>query len=208
MRGAKFVAPGQMAPAGAAQQAIGDWAHSVGKHYAHKGTVANLANPLGGVLGGTAESAVRTTGKQLVRGGAAIGVAGGGGTLANAAAKRMGQAGMGLQKAAPAAGKAGELAGLAGLGASVHAPLSAAGFVGHHVVGGGLHGLAQAAPAAAEMAGHALHGGGEAAAHGIHDVVGNASNSLVSKTRGFANRITSALQPRMTPGAFAPAGAV
>lgn len=197
MRSAKFVAPGKMGPASPLQHAVGDWANSVGHHYAHKGTLANLANPLGGVLGGTAESAVRTTGKQLVRGGAAIGAQGGGGALANAAAKRMGQLGAGLQKAAPMAGKAGELAGLAGLGAAVHAPLSAAGVVGHHVVGGGLHGLAQAAPAAAEMASHAIHGGGEAAAHGLHDVVGTASQSLANRAKGMVGRVTGAFAPAM-----------
>jgi hypothetical protein len=164
---------------------MGEMAHSVGHHYAHKGTLANMINPLGGAFGGLAEGATRAAGKEMVRGGAAMGASGVRGT--GMASRAMGSVGRGMQTMAKPVGMAGEVAGLAGLGTAVHAPLSLAGAVGGKILGGAAH----AAPAIGDM----LHSSGDVLAHGAHDVVGNAAHSLAGKARSSMGRMTGFGRP-------------
>lgn len=160
---------GQFSPAGVGRRVLGEVAQSTGHHYAHKSTVGNLLNPLGGAIGGTAEGLTRAAGKELHTAGTNLG--GRAGSVAQSAGK-------GLQAAAKPAGMVGEVAGLAGLGSALHAPLSAAGLVGGKIMGAAAH----AAPAVGE----ALEHGGHAVAHAVHDVVGTASQGLANRARSAA----------------------
>lgn len=164
--GQKLVAPGQFARAGLGQRVAGEVAQAAGHHYAHKSTLGNLMNPLGGALGGIGEGLTRSAGKEL---------AGAGANVAGRTGSAMRAAGGGLQRAAKPMGMAGEVAGLAGLGTALHAPLSLAGAVGGKLVGTAAH----AAPAIE----HALHSVGHTAAHAAHDVVGNAAHSVADTVR-------------------------
>lgn len=183
----KSLVAGNRVAAGPAGRVMGEMAHSVGHHYAHKGTLANLINPLGGALGGVAEGATRAAGKEMVRGAGAMGASGVRGT--GIAAKAMGGVGTGLQRVAKPMGMAGEVAGLAGLGTAVHAPLSVAGAVGGKILGGAAH----AAPAIGDV----LHSAGDVVAHGAHDVVGNAAHSIAGKARAVANKFPSFGRPQV-----------
>lgn len=168
----KLVAPGKFAPAGLGSRVAGEVAQSTGHHYAHKSTLGNLVNPLGGAFGGVAEGLTRATGKELSRAGAGV---------RGTPGRALGAAGTGLQRAAKPMGMAGEVAGLAGLGTALHAPLSVAGAVGGKMVGG----LSAAAPAVAEMAGKASH----TLAHAAHDVVGTAAQGAADKARRAAGLV-------------------
>jgi len=168
----QLVAPGQFAQAGVGRRVAGEVAQSAGHHYAHKSTLGNALNPLGGAIGGVAEGLTRSAGKELHGAGQSVGGRTGGALRA---------AGTGLQRAAKPAGMAGEVAGLASLGSALHVPLSAAGLLGGKVMGAAAH----AAPAV----GDALHHAGHTVGHAVHDVVGNAGQSLAGKARnvvGFA----------------------
>jgi len=129
---------------------VGGTAEGVGSHVAHKSGIGIATNPLGIPLGGALEGAVRQTGRELHRKGAT----------------RVGSA---LQKHAPKAGFAGEMAGLAAAGTALHAPLNAAAAVGKGAVG-------YIAPKATGYLGHlaadvigtsALRAGGAATARAI-----------------------------------------
>lgn len=157
---------GQFTPAGAARRVVGEVAQSTGHHYAHKSTVGNLMNPLGGAFGGVAEGLTRSAGKEMHTAGGALG---------GRAGSALQAGGKGLQAAAKPAGMAGEVAGLAGLGTALHAPLSAAGLVGGKMLGAAAH----AAPAVGE----ALHSVGHTVAHAAHDVVGTGTQALAQKAR-------------------------
>lgn len=172
LAGNKLVAPGKFSPAGLGARVAGEVAQSAGHHYAHKSTLGNLMNPLGGALGGISEGLTRSAGKELHGAGASLG-----GGLGGA----MQTAGKGLQRAAKPMGMAGEVAGLAGLGTAVHAPLSVAGAVGGKMLGG--------ASAAVPAVGEALHTVGHTAAHAAHDVVGNAAHGLADKARRAAGLV-------------------
>ena len=172
LAGNKLVAPGKFAPAGLGARVAGEVAQSAGHHYAHKSTLGNLMNPLGGALGGISEGLTRSAGKELHAAG--TGVTGGAGRL-------MQSAGKGLQRAAKPMGMAGEVAGLAGLGSAMHAPLSVAGAVGGKLVG--------TAASAAPAVGEALHTVGHTAAHAAHDVVGNAAHGLADRARRAAGLV-------------------
>lgn len=167
--GNKLVAPGKFAPAGLGSRVAGEVAQSAGHHYAHKSTIGNLMNPLGGAFGGISEGLTRSAGKELSNAGA---------SMAGGAGRALRSAGSGLQRAAKPMGMAGEVAGLAGLGTAMHAPLSVAGAVGGKILG--------AASAAAPAVEHALHGAGHTVAHAAHDVVGNAAQSVADKARRAA----------------------
>ncbi len=177
----KLVAPGKFAPAGLGARVAGEVAHSAGHHYAHKSTLGNLMNPLGGALGGISEGLTRSAGRELSTAGSNVG---------GTAGRAMRSAGGGLQRAAKPMGMAGEVAGLAGLGTALHAPLSVAGAVGGKLVG--------AASAAAPVVEHALHGVGHTAAHAAHDVVGNAAHSVADKARRVAGLVQKPLAPPKT----------
>lgn len=185
MAGGKMVAspqltsPGTFTPAGAGRRVLGEVAQSAGHHYSHKSTLGNMMNPLGGAIGGVAEGLTRSAGKELHAGGASVG---------GRAGSAMQSAGRGLQTAAKPAGMAGEVAGLAGLGSALHAPLSAAGLVGGKVMGAAAH----AAPAIGE----AMEGAGHVVGHAVHDVVGTAGQAMAGRARsaaGFAPK--PALKP-------------
>lgn len=176
----KLVGVGQFAQAGTGNRLAGEVAHSVGHHYAHKGLLGNLINPLGGALGGAAEGLTRFGGQELASRGA---------TLGGKAGQSMARAGGLMQKHAPKVGVGGEIAGLAGLGTAVHAPLSLAGAVGGKVLGGGVGALSAAVPAAGEAAAHALHGVGPMAEHGLADVVGGKVQGLAGKAKDMAGRL-------------------
>jgi hypothetical protein len=167
--GQKLVAPGKFAPAGLGSRVAGEVAQSAGHHYAHKSTIGNLMNPLGGAMGGVAEGLTRSAGKELASAGAQV---------PGRAGRAMGAVGGGLQRAAKPMGMAGEVAGLAGLGTAVHAPLSVAGALGGKLVGAAAH--------AAPVVGEALHHVGHTVAHGVHDVVGTAAQSVADKARRAA----------------------
>lgn len=160
---------GQFSPAGMGRRVLGEVAQSTGGHYAHKSTLGNMLNPLGGAIGGAAEGLTRAAGKELHTAGTNLGGRAGGAIAST---------GRGLQSAAKPAGMVGEVAGLAGLGSALHAPLSAAGLVGGKIMGAAAH----AAPAVGE----ALEHGGHAVAHAVHDVVGTASQSLAGRARNAA----------------------
>lgn len=181
----KSLVVGSHVPAGPVGRVAGEMAHSMGHHYAHKSTLMNAINPLGGAFGGLAEGATRAAGKELVRGGAAMGASGVRGT--GLASRAMGGMGRGMQAAAKPMGMAGEVAGLAGLGTAVHAPLSLAGAVGGKILGGAAH----AAPAIGDV----LHSSGDVLAHGAHDIVGNAAHSLAGKAKNFAGRLSGFGRP-------------
>jgi hypothetical protein len=166
LAGNKLVAPGKFAPAGLGARVAGEVAQSAGHHYAHKSTLGNIMNPLGGALGGISEGLTRSAGKELHGAGTGLGGRVGG---------AMQTAGKGLQRAAKPMGMAGEVAGLAGLGSAVHAPLSVAGAVGGKMLGG--------ASTALPAVGEALHSAGHTVAHAAHDVVGNAAHGLADKAR-------------------------
>lgn len=168
----KLVAPGQFAQAGLGSRVAGEVAQSAGHHYAHKSTLGNLINPLGGALGGISEGLTRSAGKELAGAGAAAG---------GRAGKALGAVGGGLQRAAKPMDMAGEVAGLAGLGTALHAPLSLAGAVGGKIVGTAAH--------AAPIVGDALHNVGHTVAHAAHDVVGNAAHSVADKARQAAGLV-------------------
>lgn len=192
----QLVAPGQFAEAGIGRRVAGEVAQSAGHHYAHKSTLGNVLNPLGGAIGGVAEGLTRSAGKELHGAGGNVG-----GRLGGA----MQTAGGGLQRAAKPAGMVGEVAGLAGLGSALHAPLSAAGLVGGKMMGAAAH----AAPAVGE----ALEHGGHLAAHAVHDVVGNASHALAGRAQRAAGMVPkpalkpvtgySVMPPPMAAGAHA-----
>lgn len=168
----KLTGVGKFTPAGLGSRVAGEVAQSAGHHYAHKSTLGNVINPLGGALGGISEGLTRSAGKELHGAGGAVG-----GGLGGA----MQSAGKGLQRAAKPMGMAGEVAGLAGLGTALHAPLSLAGAVGGKLVG--------AASAAAPAVEHALHGVGHTAAHAAHDVVGNAAHGVADRARRAAGLV-------------------
>lgn len=168
----KLTGVGKFSPAGLGSRVAGEVAHSAGSHYAHKSTLGNVMNPLGGALGGISEGLTRSAGKELHGAGGSVG-----GGLGGA----MQSAGKGLQRAAKPMGMAGEVAGLAGLGSAVHAPLSVAGAVGGKLLGG----AASAAPAVGE----ALHNVGHVAAHAAHDVVGNAAHGVADRARRAAGLV-------------------
>lgn len=191
----QLVAPGQFAEAGIGRRVAGEVAQSAGHHYAHKSTLGNVLNPLGGAIGGVAEGLTRSAGKELH---------GAGGSVGGRVGSAMQTAGRGIQSAAKPAGMAGEVAGLASLGSALHVPLSMAGMVGGKMMGAAAH----AAPAVGE----ALHSAGHTVGHAVHDVVGTASQSLANKARnaaGFAPK--AALRPvtghSMMPPAMAGAHA-
>jgi len=173
----QLVAPGQFAQAGVGRRVAGEVAQSAGHHYAHKSTLGNVLNPLGGAIGGVAEGLTRSAGKELHGAGQAVGGRVGGALQA---------AGTGVQRAAKPAGMAGEVAGLASLGSALHAPLSAAGLLGGKMMGAAAH----AAPAVGE----ALHHAGHTVGHAVHDVVGTASQSLAGKARNVVG-----LAPKPVP---------
>lgn len=175
----KLIGAGKWGPAGPISRTVGEVAHSVGHHYANKSTLQHVINPLGAVLGGSAEGLTRAAGRELHTAG---------GNIANRMGSAMQSAGSGLQRAAKPIGKAGEIAGLAGIGGAVHAPVSLAGMVGHHLVGG--------AAAAAPAVGEAVHSLGAVGAHAAHDVVGNAAHSLADRAKNFVHR---GLQARPQP---------
>ncbi len=177
----KLTGVGKFTPAGLGSRVAGEVAHSAGHHYAHKSTLGNLMNPLGGALGGIGEGLTRQAGKELHSAG--TGMAGRAGGALRAA-------GGGLQRAAKPMGMAGEVAGLAGLGTALHAPLSVAGAVGGKLVGAAAH----AAPAVE----HALHSVGHTAAHAAHDVVGNAAHSVADKARRAAGLVQQAVPKPVT----------
>ena len=162
----KLTGVGKFSPAGLGSRVAGEVAQSAGNHYAHKSTLGNVMNPLGGAIGGISEGLTRSAGKELHAAGS--NVAGGAGRV-------MQSAGKGLQRAAKPMGMAGEVAGLAGLGTAVHAPLSVAGAVGGKLMG--------TAATAAPAVGEALHNAGHVVAHGVHDVVGNAAHSVADRAR-------------------------
>ena len=170
--GQKLVAPGKFAPAGMGSRVAGEVAQSAGHHYAHKSTIGNLLNPLGGAVGGISEGLTRSAGKELAGAGAGVG---------GRAGRAMGAVGGGLQRAAKPMGMAGEVAGLAGLGTALHAPLSVAGAVGGKLLGTAAH--------AAPVVGEALHHAGHTIAHGVHDVVGNATHAVADKARRAAGLV-------------------
>jgi hypothetical protein len=160
----QLTSPGTFTPAGAGRRVVGEMAQSAGHHYAHKGTFANVINPLGGAIGGAAEGLTRATGRELQTAGQQVGGRFGG---------AMGATGRGLVTAAPHAGMAGEVAGLAGLGGSLGGPLSIQGALGGKLLGA-------AAPAASEAIHHM---GGHLAQHAAHDVVGTASHGIADRAR-------------------------
>lgn len=160
----QLTAPGTFTPAGMGRRLAGEMASSAGHHYAHKGTFANMINPLGGAIGGAAEGLTRATGRELQTTGGNLG-----GRMGGA----VGTAGRGLVKAAPTVGMAGEVAGLAGLGGSLGAPLSLQGALGGKMMGA-------AAPAASEALHHM---GGHLAQHAAHDVVGTAGHGIADRAR-------------------------
>lgn len=168
----KLTGVGKFSPAGLGSRVAGEVAQSAGSHYAHKSTLGNIINPLGGAFGGISEGLTRSAGKELHGAGGSVG-----GGLGGA----MQSAGKGLQRAAKPMGMAGEVAGLAGLGSAVHAPLSVAGAVGGKLLGG----AASAAPAVGE----ALHSAGHVAAHAVHDVVGNAAHGVADRARRAAGLV-------------------
>jgi len=176
----KLVGPGRFAPAGPVSRTVGEVAHSVGHHYANKSTFGNLINPFGGALGGTAEGLTRATGRELH---------GAGTNIAGRTGRVMQATGTGLQRSAKNVGRVGEVAGLAAIGGAVHAPISLAGMVGHHLAGG--------AAAAAPAIGEAIHGLGGMGAHAAHDVIGNAAHSALGKTKNLATRGLSQMRPQM-----------
>jgi len=190
----KLTGVGKFTPAGIGSRVASEVAQSAGNHYAHKSTLGNLMNPLGGALGGISEGLTRSAGKELH---------GAGGNVGGGLGGAMQSAGKGLQRAAKPMGMAGEVAGLAGLGSAVHAPLSLAGAVGGKVMG--------AASAAAPAVGEALHSAGHVAAHAAHDVVGNATHNVADRVRriaGFAPKAVakpvtgySVMPPPMAAGA-------
>ena len=186
----KSMLAGKHVSAGPASRVGGEMAQSVVHHYAHKGTIGNLINPLGGALGGMAEGLTRGAGKELTRGAGVLGARGP--EAMQGTARAMGHVGSGMQRAAKGVGMAGEVAGLAGLGTAVHAPLSLAGAVGGKIVGGASHAL----PALTD----ALHSAGDVVAHGAHDVVGNAAHSAVGKSQNMARQSIPAGMPQMAHG--------
>lgn len=165
----QLVAPGQFAEAGIGRRVAGEVAQSAGHHYAHKSTLGNMLNPLGGAIGGVAEGLTRSAGKELHGAGTSLGGRAGSAMMAG---------GAGLQRAAKPVGMAGEVAGLAGLGSALHVPLSAAGLVGGKVMGAAAH----AAPAMGEALEHAGH----MASHAVHDMVGTAGQGLAGRARNAA----------------------
>lgn len=181
LAGKKLVAPGQFAQAGLGSRVAGEVAQSAGHHYAHKSTFGNLVNPLGGALGGISEGLTRSAGKELAGAGAGVG---------GRTGRALGAVGSGLQRAAKPMGQAGEIAGLAGLGTALHAPLSLAGAVGGKLVGTAAH----AAPAL----GDALHNVGHTAAHAAHDVVGNFAHSVADKGRRAAGLVGAPVKAPVT----------
>jgi len=186
----KSLLAGKSVSAGPAARMGGEVAQSVGHHYAHKGTLGNLVNPLGGALGGMAEGITRGAGKELTRGAGALGAHGP--AALQGTARTMGRFGTGMQRAAKGVGMAGEVAGLAGLGTAVHAPLSLAGAVGGKIVGG----ASQALPILTD----ALHSAGDVVAHGAHDVVGNAAHSAAGKVQSAAKRSLPSMSPQLVHG--------
>lgn len=178
----KLTGVGKFTPAGLGSRVAGEVAQSAGHHYAHKSTLGNVINPLGGAMGGISEGLTRSAGKELHAAGA-----GAGGRLGGA----MQTAGRGLQRAAKPMGMAGEVAGLAGLGTALHAPLSVAGAVGGKMLGAAAH----AAPAVGE----ALHNAGHVAAHAAHDVVGTAAHGVADRARRAAGFVQKAA-PRPVTG--------
>jgi hypothetical protein len=179
--GNKLTGVGKFTPAGLGSRVAGEVAQSAGHHYAHKSTLGNVINPLGGAIGGISEGLTRSAGKELHSAGA--GVTGGMG-------RAMQSAGKGLQHAAKPMGMAGEVAGLAGLGTAVHAPLSLAGALGGKMLGAAAH----AAPAVGE----ALHSAGHVAAHAAHDVVGNAAHGVADKARRAAGLVPKPIPKPVT----------
>lgn len=170
--GQKLTGVGKFTPAGLGSRVAGEVAQSAGHHYAHKSTIGNVLNPLGGALGGISEGLTRSAGKELHSAGTGLGGRAGG---------AMRSAGSGLQRAAKPMGMAGEVAGLASLGSALNAPLSLAGAVGGKVLGTAAH----AAPAV----GDALHGVGHTVAHAAHDVVGNVTHGIADKARRAAGLV-------------------
>lgn len=177
----KLTGVGKFTPAGLGSRVAGEVAQSAGHHYAHKSTLGNVINPLGGALGGISEGLTRSAGKELHTAGTG---------MAGRAGGALRSAGSGLQRAAKPMGMAGEVAGLAGLGTALHAPLSLAGAVGGKMLG--------AASAAAPAVEHALHGVGHTAAHAAHDVVGNATHSVVDRARRAVGMVAKQTPPPRT----------
>lgn len=174
----QLVAPGKFQPAGLVRRVTGEMATSAGKHYSHKGTLMNAVNPLGGAMGGIAEGLTRATGKELSTTGARVG-----GRMGGA----LGATGRGLQKAAPVAGMAGEVAGVAGMGTALGAPLSIQGALGGKAIGAALPGVD-----------HALHHAGSYAGHAAHDLAGNVGHGIADKARRAVGLIKRPIQPPKT----------
>lgn len=168
----KLVSPGTFAPAGLAQRTVGEMASSAGHHYAHKSTLGNVLNPLGGAVGGMAEGLTRAGGKELTSAGHNVG-----GRMGNA----MRAGGAGLQRVAKGVGAAGEVAGLAGLGTALGAPLSAAGLLGGKALGAAAPGLE-----------HALHHTSQAAHHAVSDITGTAGHGIMDRARKAFGLVQSA----------------
>lgn len=169
---------GRFTEAGVGRRVAGEVAQTAGHHYAHKSTLGNLVNPLGGALGGISGGLASAAGKETARAGQALGGRVGGALQG---------AGRGLQKAAPAAGLVGEVAGVAGLGTLAHVPLSAQGLVGGKAMALGIPGVE-----------NALSSAGHYAAHAAHDAVGTAGQAIGNKARQAVGLMRKPVAPPKT----------
>lgn len=107
---------------GIAGRVGGEAIQTAGKHVSHASHLGLALDPIGTVLGGGVEGAVRGLGKEVVRS-----TANAGGVMAG-----MGRA---MQTHAGKAGLLGDVVGSAALGGMVHGPVSMAGMAGSRMAG-------------------------------------------------------------------------
>lgn len=158
--------PGAAAPS-LAGRVTGGALEGAGKHIAHRSGLGIAINPLGVPFGGAIEGATHQVGHELQ-------------------GRGLQRAGAFLKSHAGKAGVAGELAGLAGLGTALHAPLNAAAVAGKGVLGAALgKGALLSTPGVQELGGYA--------GHLAADVTGTAlkggTASAIQRALPFAGRL-------------------
>ena len=199
LQGTRLTGVGQVAQAGPLRRMAGEVAGTTGQHYAHNSGLRSALNPLGTAIGGVTQGVTHGLGREMQAAGTAL-AGRSQGAVGQKAGKIIAGTGKGMQAASKPIGMAGEIGGLVAGGGAIHAPLSAAGLLGHNIAGYAGH--------AVPMIGDALHGAGESVSHLAHDVLGGGAMSTASRAKNFvAKRMPSfsgfgrAVGPAMTHGA-------
>ena len=146
------------------KRVAGSAVEGAGKHVRDKSALGLAINPMGAPLGGAVEGGMHGLGREVTR---------------NSNSRFARGASKALHRGAKAGGVAGEIAGVAGLGTALHAPLSAAGAVGGKMLG------------AAGVKGSLANAVGNYGAHVGADLAGGAAGKVIRPIAGAAKQVAA-----------------